>query len=548
MASAVAPKTVDEAAAPAAAWRAPFEAQLEQQLTERREARVGRRWLALGWLGLLGWLALAGWAWATRDAVGAPVEAGLQEAALALADRAPELTDEDVRDEDGNSATDEVIREVDGEIAIGAEAVASWQLEVRADDAAGVSDEMLAAFHAMRQVPRNVSLLPRTTHGEYNVMQPGVQYLLYSPSGGWGNQLMCLANAVMLARMSGKTLVVPMHGKHSNLYRGFLKLQQNELVPMDQVIDFEHVRGRTHVKFLFLNVTISDWLHRYTTRSNSVYHSLPGEGLMHAKDPGVYSRVKRSCRKNKQLVYLKGRFFTARWLDKAALHSARTAPYLQDLAAAIADAMRTGVFGMLQKEPKHPQPELPASSSSNSKTATTTAAATSAGRFNAMHIRLGDYSSRAGKDAAFFLKNAQQYGFAKDVPLYVAAEEPRNHSYFKPLIEYFDTVVFFQDVLQVKELHMHLVDFVLRTPTSKVRDSVAGMMEQLICAHADRFLGTKISTWSMDVRRKRADVKDAVPQLWASIEAEKQRTGVSPSRWSGLMGWRKGVEFISSKN
>ena len=547
MASAVAPKTVEEDA-PATAWRAPFEAQLEQQLAERREARVGRRWLALGWLGLLGWLALVGWAWATRDAVRAPAEAALEEAALALADRAPELTDEDVREEESNSATDEVIREVESEIAIGAEAVAGWQPEVRADDGAGVSDEMLAAFHAMRQVPRNASLLPRTTHGEYNVMQPGVRYLLYSPSGGWGNQLMCLANAVTLARMSGKTLVVPMHGKHSNLYRGFLKLNHSELVPMDQVIDFEHVRERTRVNFLFLNVTISDWLRLYTTRSDSFYHNLPGEGLMHAKDPAEYTRVKRSCRKKKQLVYLKGRFFTARWLDGATLHSARTAPYLQDLAAAIAEAMRTGVFERLQKQPKQPQPELPASSSSTG-TGTTTTTTTSVGRFNAMHIRLGDYSKRAGADAKFFLNNAQLNGFAKDVPLYVAAEEPRNHSYFKPLIEYFDTIVFFEDVLKVKELHMHLVDFVLRTPTSKVRDSVGGMMEQLICAHADRFLGTKISTWSMDVRRKRADVKDAVPQLWVSMEAEKQRTGVSPPRWSGLMGWRKGhVDYISTKN
>jgi hypothetical protein len=169
-----------------------------------------------------------------------------------------------------------------------------------------------------------------------------------------------------------------------------------------------------------------------------------------------------------------------------------------------------------------------------------------AGRFNALHIRLGDYSYKAGKDAAVFLKNARKFGFAKDVPLYVAAEEPRNHSYFKPLIEHFDTVVFFEDLLKVKTLHMHLVDFVLRTPTSKVRESVGGMMEQLICAHADRFLGTKVSTWSMDVRRKRAHAKDAVPQLWVSMEDERRRTGVSPPRWSALMSWRKGAEYISN--
>jgi hypothetical protein len=513
-------------------------------VSERREARVGRRWLALGWLGVLGWLALAGWAFVTRDAVHARSEAALDEASLALADRTPELTDEDVRKDESNSATDEVLRKVYGEIAIGAEAVAGWEPQVRADDGADVSAEMLAAFHAMRQVPRNVSLLPRTTHGEYNVMKPGVKYLLYSPSGGWGNQLMCLANAVNLARRSAKTLVVPMHGKHSNLYRGFLRLQQSELVPMDQVIDFEHVHENTHVKFLFLNVTINDWLQFYTTRKNSFYFKLPGEGLMHPKDPAVYTRVKHAAKKKFQLVYLKGRFFTARWLDKVTLHSARTAPYLQDLAAAIADAMRTGVFMFLQKQPKKAQPELPTNNNNRNNTTTTT----SVGRFNAMHIRLGDYSNKAGADAAFFLKNAQNNGFAKDVPLYVAAEEPRNHSYFKPLIEYFDTVVFFGDLLKVKDLHMHLVDFVLRTPTSSVRESVGGMMEQLICAHADRFLGTKISTWSMDVRRKRGEVKDAVPHLWVAMEAEKKRTGVSPPRWSGLMSWRKGqVGYVSTE-
>ncbi len=527
-------------ASPSAASNAQFNLLLEQQLAERRKVRAGWRWLALGCVGLLALLALlalASWTWATRDVARAPAAAALSEAELALADRAPGLTDEDVPEEESNAATDDVISEVEGEIVRGDAGVAAWQPEVRADDESGVSDEMIAAFHSIRLAPRNVSLLPRTTLGEYNVMLPGVHYLLYSPSGGWANQFICLLNAVTLAGMSGKTLVVPMHGMHSDLYDGYLRLKQEELVPMDQVIDFEHVKSR--VKFLFLNITITEWLFRYTTPRDSLYQSLPAEGLSHPRDHTWFSRVERACRRRKQLVYLRGRFFTSKWLNQAALYSARIAPYLQDIAAAVADALRSSAFASLnKKEQSQPRHELPASSSRSTNS--------SAGRFNAIHIRLGDMKTKAGNNSARFLMNAQKYGFAKDVPLYVAAEEPRNHSYFEPLIGYFDTVVFFEDLLKIKQLHLHLVDFVLRTPNSAVRNSLAGIQEQLILVHADRFLGTKQSTWSLDVRRKRRNVKGLVPQLWASMQAEKARTGARPPRWSAVMHWQGGVEDIGT--
>ena len=58
-----------------------------------------------------------------------------------------------------------------------------------------------------------------------------------------------------------------------------------------------------------------------------------------------------------------------------------------------------------------------------------------------------DPEALKAEKATLFAPGWAGIGFAKDVPLYVAAEEPRNHSYFKPLIEHFDTVVFFEDLL-----------------------------------------------------------------------------------------------------
>ena len=83
--------------------------------------------------------------------------------------------------------------------------------------------------------------LPRTSPVPYGELRTDERYLVYSPSGGWSNQMWELATALILARQANRTLVVPMAAKHTNGWGRYALLGEDSLVPMDRVLDLEHM-------------------------------------------------------------------------------------------------------------------------------------------------------------------------------------------------------------------------------------------------------------------------------------------------------------------
>ncbi|GBG31193.1 Hypothetical Protein FCC1311_074142 [Hondaea fermentalgiana] len=65
---------------------------------------------------------------------------------------------------------------------------------------------------------RKMAILPRTLSSPYNdvKLDGSKQYFLYSPSGGFNNQILCFLAAISVARENNYTLIVPPGGKHSN--------------------------------------------------------------------------------------------------------------------------------------------------------------------------------------------------------------------------------------------------------------------------------------------------------------------------------------------
>ena len=110
--------------------------------------------------------------------------------------------------------------------------------------------------------------LPRTSLGAYNVVRPetGVRYFVYQPSGGFGNQILCLRSAVTLALQFDRVLVIPMTGRHSYGPQYF-ELRPPSLLETDRVLDVGGLVQSSELKgAVVLSVPLRDFLRNITAR------------------------------------------------------------------------------------------------------------------------------------------------------------------------------------------------------------------------------------------------------------------------------------------
>jgi hypothetical protein len=462
---------------------------------EGGEARPWRRRAARGGLMLV--LALVAFWSATALAAAADLDAS-----VALADAEPVRT----------SSVDTAALEV-----LSGFAEEEGMLSEAGNSSESAENAQKLALRAARDIPRNISLLPRTLEVAYNEMSAGERYLTYTPSGGWGNQLIELLCATALAMRRNRTVVVPMHARHSSMWTSYLELEQADLVPMDHVLDMRALSELTGARFLPLSIPLARWLSEVEQGGHvsggagavrARVYSIPSSGLRFPKEGRkAWRRVEREVDVDGEkdaLILFRGGFYSWAWLNYDWLSKVRFAPYLQEMAAAAAEVLGGGVY-------------------------------------NAVHVRLGDYRHRVkAADATAFVEGAQRtLGFDKSDWLYVAAEESRKHRFFKPLLTGFDKVAFQEDLVRDPRFHRHMVDFLLRTPNSKVRNCVFGLVEQLICARAQRFLGTRVSTWSMTVGGLRRFLQYTVPALFEELAQQRAAGVVAPQRRHAFQTWER---------
>lgn len=392
-----------------------------------------------------------------------------------------------------------------------------------------VLDEIVArsglkmSLEEANEVRTSVSSLPRTSSREYNVLQKkGEKYLIYSASGGFNNQLICLLNAIHLAKRTQRTLIVPPFGAHSNMYRGFLRLKQDQIVPMDTVLDFPYLEKLADIKLLPMNVTLLEYKRSFlgggsaglgmsSTKDLKVVRIQDGNSLISPKDPHVFIDVLNGIKSGRRTVYIYGRFFTPHWVNHKWWRDLRFSPFLQDIASTVADEFFDN-------------------------------------KFNAFHIRLGDYETRARKRTAlpfFFVKTSLRMSMDADTPIYVASEAQRSSDFFAPLLGWYNNVFFMSDLATRPRTLKKLVDFVLATPSTKVRNDIFGLVEQLICARAQKWVGTRISTFSHTIKQMRQSVV-AVPGL-LNITNALTKSGYVSQRLSSYQDW-KGVGDVHVDN
>ena len=115
--------------------------------------------------------------------------------------------------------------------------------------------------------------------------------------------------------------------------------------------------------------------------------------------------------------------------------------------------------------------------------------------YNAMHIRrVGHIDKKISQEQ--WLNDMLVYEFTRDVPVYIATDEP-DQDWFQPLSRAGFTLYFasnFTDLLSFPHLHPVL------------RQDMLGVHEQVICQLAHRFVPSMSSTFGAYIRRQRGEV------------------------------------------
>mmetsp|Transcript_9355 Transcript_9355/g.18469 ORF Transcript_9355/g.18469 Transcript_9355/m.18469 type:complete len:619 (-) Transcript_9355:149-2005(-) len=368
--------------------------------------------------------------------------------------------------------------------------------------------------------------LPRSTTRPYNNIPDGMKAFSYSPSGGYNNQLRCLIAAIVLCKMSDRALLVPMAGPHTNFARNYLKNTLNSLVPMDQLVDFEYLEKMTGVPLIPLNMTLTDYRKkrvgglRVGGRTPRAWIFQIGTPLSWIEERGVREHENRIKNYNGRILIYIGPFYTRHWQEDWVINAIRYTAYLRGLSKHISNEALDG------------------------------------GRYNAVHLRLGDYIKAAlskSKDSRNFVRRGQDAGFKQSEVVYVATDQPSHradgslNNYFRPF-GHFKRLIFARDLASHPGTAAALLDFKNRLPNNKkVVSDMFGLVEQLICARAQNFVGTSVSTFSKTINVQRSNLLTTIPEIETGL-IEGGHTLLI--RWSGYIDEQSTVSFLEggSKN
>ena len=80
----------------------------------------------------------------------------------------------------------------------------------------------------------------------------------------------------------------------------------------------------------------------------------------------------------------------------------------------------------------------------------------------------------------------------------------------------------------------------MRTPSSPIRNDLFGLIEQLICSRADKFVGTRISTFSKTIKVMRHKLSAAIPDLYEELKFKQQNNITYPARVTAMHRWQMG--------
>lgn len=377
-----------------------------------------------------------------------------------------------------------------------------------------------------------------------------MKYLSYQPpGGGWNNQRVAFENAVVLAKLLNRTLIVHPLAPHQEIlrlkrsrkmsagYEIYNMLPKDKLLPLSKVIDLKELSKlvpvkevtSSHVEFLKKykhfrwhrvchNGLVGMWVDTIPKKTNEekwkllqrhmetnlpIYGDLPLYRRICKTEMKQYGNTsvrpvwgiwnELSNRTEDMLYFSEGSLYIRELLffDKTTVLNAhewimrfiRFAPDIRKRVADVLEAMG------------HP--------------------------FNAIHVRRTDHPSsfRIKQDYWLQLLNARD-AVNLTKTLYIATDE-EDKTWFKAFSEAGYNLYFaedFSDQLRLGNVNLAVIQDML------------GLCEQLICAHADHFVGSYYSTFTMYIKRLRKQLswkkgmlrKPYTSIVWAGTSDDRQ--------------------------
>lgn len=141
--------------------------------------------------------------------------------------------------------------------------------------------------------------------------------------------------------------------------------------------------------------------------------------------------------------------------------------------------------------------------------------------FNAMHIRLGDYSRRwpqstSSRSQAFVNKAFGPQVTNPKLPLYLASDEVQSPA-FNELRKRVRRVQSMRDVpVDLIKPYRELF------PPTQIRLDMLGVLDQLVCAQANSFVSSEFSTFSEHIRLIRANRERLFPEAFHANEQQQK--------------------------
>ena len=352
-----------------------------------------------------------------------------------------------------------------------------------------------------------------------------LKYLSYQPpGGGWNNQRVAFENAVVLAKLLNRILIVHPLAPHQEIlqlkrrrrisagYEIYNMLPKDKLLPLSRVIDLkllsklipvkeftsshaEFQNKYNHLRWARIchNGLLGTWVdvipkeehkEKWRLLRRHMGHSLPAnkeiplyrrickEELKHFETNAtggrpVWGIVDELLHKTEDLIYFaEGSLYNRELLffDKETVLN--THEWIMRFIRFAPD-IRKRVMAVLETL-EHP--------------------------FSAIHVRRTDHPSSFQMKQDFWLSHLKvREALNLTKTLYVATDE-RNKTWFQPFRDAGYNLFFaedFDDQLQPQSIKNAVVQDML------------GLCEQLICAHADHFVGSYYSTFTMYIKRLR---------------------------------------------
>lgn len=305
---------------------------------------------------------------------------------------------------------------------------------------------------------------------------------------------------------------------------GYYKQPVETTVPMDQLLDLDHMSKAFGIEMVPINGTLAEFhvnvLGGKKANTDIVtYLQWPGK-MKEATEKTVLSVRRQATEAKTPIVFAKGRWYSGgRRLIEPWFHAhVRYSPYLLKLSYLISKNFFNNDF-------------------------------------DAFHVRLGDYSKKAKlsvHDGSGFVNFGLQNGFSKERPVYIATDgdvfddlsKHKFSNWFSPF-RAFKKVIPETRLAEDDEIAGALMDFRNRLPNSDIYRDMFGLVEQLVCARARTFVGTSVSTFTKTIVQKRVHLKSAVPDMTSNAWPWTQGKTFT-IRWNGRMVFHALTQNLTS--